>query len=322
MRKHTRRAVLLSATLALAGMVTGLSAQPSTLTIIVPAGAGSAPDIAARLIGEELRRKLGQAVVIENKLGAGGIVAVTAARSAPSPENTLLLAHASVATVTPLTYKAANYDLERDFEAVSVIAETPMLFVANAASGPKTLAEAISQAKAKPRALTLSSTTRGSIPHLTAELLSQAVDAQINIVPMAQSGQALQAIVSGDSQLSVDGIAPLLPQVKSGRLRALGVTSSRVLPGLEGLPLAKDTVADLEATGWFMLFASKGTPTPRLQALNAAVNAALQSPEVVQKLQATANYPVGGSLADARAFLAREKRKWAAAVQRAGMTPE
>lgn len=322
MRKFSRRFALVAAALLTTPGALPLAASPQPLTIVVPAGPGSAPDIAARLIGDELRRRLGQSVVVENKVGAGGIVAVMAAKSAASPENTLLLAHASVATITPLTYRAAKYDLERDFEAISVIAETPMLFVANAASGPKSLAEAISLAKARPGALTISSTTRGSIPHLSAEVLAQAVDAQFNLVPMSQSGQALQAVVNGDSQVSVDGIAPLLPLVKAGRLRALGVTSSRVLPGLEGMPLARDTVPDMEATGWFMLFANKGTPPARVQALNAAVSAALQSPEVVQKLQATANYPVGGSVADARAFLAREKRKWAAAVQRAGMTPE
>ena len=164
--------------------------------------------------------------------------------------------------------------------------------------------------------------TRGGLIHRAGELLAQAAGARFNLVPMSTSAQALQAVVNGDSQLSVDGIAPLLPLVKAGRLRALGVTSSRVLPGLEGLPLAKDAVPGVEASGWFMLFANKGTPPARLQALNAAVSAALQSPEVVQKLQATANYPVGGSVADARAFLAREKAKWAGAVQRAGLTPE
>lgn len=324
MTRLARRSVLAAAA-ALALLPHGIpagAADNTPLTLVVPSGPGSAPDIVARLIGDELRRRLGQPVVVENKPGAGGIVAVMAAKSAVAPANTLLLAQAAVVTVTPLTYRAAKYDAERDFEPVSVVAETPMLFVANPANGPKTLAEAIERAKAQPEAVTLGSTSRGSIPHLTAELLSQAAGARFNLVPMSASAQALQAVVNGDSQLSVDGIAPLLPLVKAGRLRALGVTSSRVLPGLDGLPLAKDTVPGVEASGWFMLLANKGTPPARLEALNAAVSAALQSPEVVQKLQATANYPVGGSVADARAFLAREKAKWASAVQRAGLTPE
>jgi tripartite-type tricarboxylate transporter receptor subunit TctC len=139
---------------------------------------------------------------------------------------------------------------------------------------------------------------------------------------MGTSAQAIQAVTNGDSLISVDGIAPLLPLVKSGRLRALAVTSAKTLPGLEGLPLARETVPGLEATGWFMLFAKKGTPAARVRQINEAVNVALKSPEVIQKLAATANFPVGGSVEDARAFLAREKKLWAAAVQRAGLQPE
>ena len=301
-------------------LATQVFAQGGNITMVVPAGAGSAPDIMARLLGDELRVRLGQSVVIDNRIGGGGIVAVNAARQNPSPD-TLLLAQAAVVTVTPLTYRAANYNLERDMEPVAVVAETPMLFVANA-NGPRTLAEAISAVKTRPESLTMGSPSRGSIPHLSAELLMQATSSKFNMVPMAASGQALQAVVNGDTQISVDGIAPLLPLVRAGKIRALGVASATPLPGLEGMPLVKDTVPDLVATGWFMLFAKKGTPPARIKALNEAVNAALKSPEMQQKLQTTATYPVGGSVSDAVAFLAREKALWASAIQRANIQPE
>lgn len=301
-------------------LATQVFAQGGNITMVVPAGAGSAPDIMARLLGDELRVRLGQSVVIDNRIGGGGIVAVNAARQNPSPD-TLLLAQAAVVTVTPLTYRAANYNLERDMEPVAVVAETPMLFVANA-NGPRTLAEAISAVKTRTESLTMGSPSRGSIPHLSAELLMQATGSKFNMVPMAASGQALQAVVNGDTQISVDGIAPLLPLVRAGKIRALGVASATPLPGLEGMPLVKDTVPDLVATGWFMLFAKKGTPPARIKALNEAVNAALKSPEMQQKLQTTATYPVGGSVSDAVAFLAREKALWASAIQRANIQPE
>lgn len=302
-------------------LATQAQAQSTNITMVVPAGAGSAPDIMARMLGEELRVRLGQAVVVDNRVGGGGIVAVNAARQSASPD-TLLLAQAAVVTVTPLTYRAANYNLERDMEPVVVVAETPMLFVANPGSGPQTLAEAITTVKGKPDSLTIGSPSRGSIPHLSAELLMQATGTRFNTVPMGTSGQALQAIVNGDTHLSVDGIAPLLPLVRSGKLRALGVASERALPGLDGMPLVKDTVPGFAATGWFMLFAKKGTPPARIKALNEAVNAALQSPEMQQKLQTTATYPVGGSASDAIAFLAREKALWTSALQRANIQPE
>jgi len=260
--------------------------------------------------------------VVENKSGAGGIIAAESLRRAPADGNTLLLAQAAVVTVTPLTYRAATYDAERDFESVAVVADTPMLFVAHPAKGPGSLADLVAQGKAQPETIPMSSTARGSIPNLTAELLSLKTGARFNLLAMNASAQALQSVVAGDTVVSVDGIAPLLPQVRAGRLKALGVTSDRPLPGLEGLPLAKDTVPGLVASGWFMLFAPKGMPKARIEAVNAAVNEALKAPEVVQKLQATANYPVGGSVEQARAFLKKEKKLWADAAERPGLKKE
>ena len=292
------------------------------LTMVVPSGAGSAPDIVARLLGDELTQRLGQPVVIDNRPGAGGIVATLAAKSAKADGNTVLLAQAAVVTLTPLLYRAAKYDMARDFEAVSVVADTPMLFVANPKTGIKTLGELIAQAKAKPDELTLGSPSRGSVPHLSGELLEQMAGIQLRNVPMGTSGQAIQSVVGGDTQVSVDGIAPLLPLVKAGRLQVLAVTSRQVLPGLEAYPLAKATVPGLEVSGWFMLFTNKGVPAARVQQLNDAVNAALKAPALVQRLQTAATYPVGGSVKDARDFLAREQKLWAGAVKQADLKAE
>lgn len=293
----------------------------SPLTIVVPSAAGSAPDIIARLLGEDLRVRLGRTVIVDNKPGAGGIVSVMAAKSG-KPSSTLLLAQAAVVTVTPLTYRAAVYDMERDFDAIAVVAETPMMFVANQEKGPKTLAELVAIGKSKPESLVMSSPARGSIPHLSGVLLGQMSGGKFLNATMSGSGQGIQMVVSGDSQVNVDGIAPLLPLVKSGRIRPLAVTSSRVLPGLEQFPLAKDVVPGMNLTGWFMLFAPKGVPAPQIQSLNAAVNQALKTPEFLKKLETTANYPVGGSVADAKAFLSKEKKLWATAVQKAGLERE
>ena len=315
---------LFIAALLLSGPVPDADAQsPQSITIpvVVPSGPGSAPDIIARLLGDELRSRLSANVVIENRGGGGGIVAVNAARSHASPD-ALLLAQAAVVTTTPVTYKAAQYDLSRDMEPVAVVAETPMLFVANPSKGPKSLAEALKIARDRPDSLLMTSPARGSIPHLSAELLMIASAVRFHMVPMGASAQAIQAVVNGDSLVSVDGISPLLPLVRSGRLTALGVAASRVLPGFEGLPLVRDAVPDFEATGWFMLFAKKGTPINRVRDLNSAVNAALASPELQARMQTSAAYPVGGTVEQARSFLAREKERWAEAVRRAGIQPE
>ena len=315
---QTRRTLV---TLALGALIGGAAWGQEPIEIIVPAGAGSAPDIIARIVGDELSTRLKRPVVVNNRPGAGGIIAVMAAKSASNPD-TLLLAQAAVVTVTPLTYRAARYDLETDMEPVVSVADTPMMFVANAEHGPKTLADALAAARKDPGAVALTTTSRGSIPHLTAELLVQTTGAPFNIVPTATTGQGIQTVVGGEAAMTVNGVAPLLPLVKSGRLKALAVTSAKVLPGLEGYPLAKDIVPGLQATGWFMLFAKKGTPSARVQQINQIVNTALQSPAVVDKLAKTANYPLGGSPADARAFLKQEKALWSGIVKNTDIHPE
>ncbi|MBN9404049.1 MAG: tripartite tricarboxylate transporter substrate binding protein [Burkholderiales bacterium] len=315
---QTRRTLV---TLALGALIGGAAWGQEPIEIIVPAGAGSAPDIIARIVGDELSTRLKRPVVVNNRPGAGGIIAVMAAKSASNPD-TLLLAQAAVVTVTPLTYRAAKYDLETDMEPVLSVADTPMMFVANAEHGPKTLADALAAARKDPGAVALTTTSRGSIPHLTAELLVQTTGAPFNIVPTATTGQGIQTVVGGEAAMTVNGVAPLLPLVKSGRLKGLAVTSAKVLPGLEGYPLAKDIVPGLQATGWFMLFARKGTPSARVQQINQIVNTALQSPAVVDKLGKTANYPLGGSPADARAFLKQEKALWSGIVKNTDIHPE
>jgi len=261
-------------------------------------------------------------VIVENKPGAGGILAVNAARGTEPNGTTLLFAQAAVVVVSPQTYKEAKYDLERDFETVGVVASTPMLFVANIDKGPKTWADAVSQVKATPDKLSLGNPTRTSIPHLTGELVGQTVGGSFQNVPMSSTGQGIQAVVNGDTAMYVDGVAPLIPLVKAGRLRELAVSADRVLPGLENIPLAKDQVTGLNVSGWFMLFVAKGTPKPVLEQLNTAMNAAVKTPEVVDKMRDLGNYPIGGTLADATAFLKREKAQWAEVIRKSGLQPE
>lgn len=292
------------------------------LRMIVASAPGSAPDLIARLLGEELQTRLGRSVVIENKAGAGGILGVQAVKDAKPDGNTILFAQAAAVAVTPLTYKAAKYDMEQDFEAVSVVADAPLLFVTNPTSGIRTLAEAIERAKSNPGSVAVGSTARGSIPHLAVELLKQNSRAAFREVPMSNAGQALQAVVSGDTPLSVNGAAPLLPMVKAGRIKAVALTSNRKLPGFEDIPLANETIPGLTVTGWYMVFAPKGTSMATLQQLNAAIDAGVRAPSVIEKMLPSATFPVGGSLDDAKNFLVAEKKRWADVIKRAGIEAE
>ena len=315
---------LFAVAVGLSGLSNSLNAQTSDtpLKIIVATAPGSAPDQIARIIGEELKSRLKQNVIIESKPGAGGIVAASLAKSAATDGNTLLFAHAAMAVITPLTYKAANYDLARDFEIVGLVASTPMVIAANPTTGPKSIAEAVELAKKNPDTITMGSTARGSIPHLTGELLGQMTGTTFRQVPMSNSGQGLQAIVSGDTLMTVNGLGQLQPLMRAGRVRPLAVTSDKALPGLESIPLAKDTVPNLVVSGWFMLVAPKGTPVARVHEINQAVNEIVASPEIVQKFAATATYPLGGSVKDAELFLEEERRKWSDVVKKVGLEKE
>lgn len=266
------------------------------ITVLVATPAGNAPDLVARIFSERLTQLLGQPVIVDNRPGANGIVAVKALTSAPSDGHTLALLHSSVTVVTPFTYKAAGYDPDKDFEAVAMAGRTPMLFVVNAAHSAKTFSEFIKLAKEKPEQVSLGNPTRTSVPHLAAELVGQKAVVKFQHVPFANSAQGIQGVISGDIDMYVDAVGPLVQLVKRGQLRALAVTSDVELPGLEGIPLAMKTVPELSVSGWFMLHAPKGTPLPILQRLNNEMNKVMQEASTAARLRGFGIYPTPGSL--------------------------
>lgn len=292
------------------------------IRLVLPTAPGTAPDTIARIMGDKLSRALGQPVIVENKPGAGGIIAMNQLKSAAADGYTLALVHAAVATVTPLTYKEAQYDIERDYATVALIGVTPMIFVANPKFEAKTLADAIRLAKAAPDTVAAGSPNRTSIPHLANELLAMKSGIRLQQVPFATTGQGVQAVVAGDIAMYTDGVAPLLQLVKSGRLRALAVASDKVLPGLEGIPLAKETVPDLTVMGWFMVAAPKGTPTVVVERLNQELNKALQLADVNAKFQEFGTYTTPGTVADAQRFVKNEKALFGGIVKAIGAKPE
>ena len=292
------------------------------IRMIVSAPPGSAPDIIARIVGEKLSQAFGQPVVIDNKPGGGGIISMNLLRQSPPDGYTIGIPQAAVVTVTPLTYKEATYDIERDFETVAMVADTPMLFVTNANSPAKTLADAIAMARAKPDQVAIGNPTRTSIPHLAAELMAQKTGAVFQQVPFSTTPQGIAAVVKGDVAFYVDGTAPLMPLVRSGRLRAVGVTAEKELAGLEGIPLAKDTVPGLKMYGWFMIAAPKGTPAAVVRRLNVEVNNAVKLGDVISKFREFGTYSMHGSVEDAQRFVKSEKALHAGVIRQAGLKPE
>ena len=293
-----------------------------TVKVVVPAPPGSAPDVIARLVSEHMRGQLGATFVVENRPGAGGLVAVNAVKGAPADGTTLLFPQGAVVAISPLTYKEAKFDFERDFETISTIAFTPMLLAANPGKGPSSLKDALGAAQAKPDMVTLGNPVRTSIPHLAAEMMGQKANAKFQQVPMGTTPAGIQAVVNGDIQMYIDGVAPLMPMVKAGRVKALAVTANQELPGLEGIPLAKDVVPGLNVSGWFALFAPKGTPSSVIKVLNESANKAVQDPETITKMRNLGTYPMPGTVADSLKFVQSEKNMWAQVVRQSGIHAE
>ena len=307
-------------TLALPAMAQDFKGR--TINIVVAAPLGTATDVIARLVGESMRASLGATILVENKPGAGGLIAANYVRAAAPNGSVLLFASASTVVITPLTFKEAHYDIDRDFETVAMVADTPMLLVSNPVKGPASLAAAVASVKAKPESLTMGNPGINSFPHLVAEVIDQLSGARFRQVGMGSATAGIQAVVNGDMDIMVEGVASLMPMVTAGRLKAIAVAAPRELPGLEGIPLAKDTVPDLVVTGWFTFFAPKGTPAALVQQLNAATNTAVKSPQVVAQMRTLGTYPTGGSVADAQAFIKGERVKWAGIVSKAGIKPQ
>lgn len=323
--KHipTRLATVLAAVSCLGSLQAQAQAWPAKqVRIIVAAPAGSAPDIAARAIADKLGVAWGQMPVIDNKPGAGCGIAIDIARAAPADGYTLVMPQAACVVVSPLTYKTFKSDIDKDFVALSLVAVSPMMIVANEKAPARNLAEMIAQAKANPDKVTVGNPTRTSIPHLASELIAQQTGTKIFQVSFSTTGQAITAVVGGDVMYNVDGAPPLLPMVKAGKLRAIAVMSDKVLPGLEGYPLAKDTVPGLEVFGWFMMMAPKGLPAAIATKINDDINKALVQPDVIARFAGFGTYPRPGSIADADAFLKKEQTVWSKVIKDAGILAE
>lgn len=305
------------------GAFASAAAYPRKIVrIIVPSIAGSAPDIIARQMAERLAAAWRQQVIVENRPGGNGIVAMNALRQSAADGHALGLFHAAAAVITPRMYKEAKFDIPRDAEVVSTLAYTPMMFVAHPRAGYQGLAEVIRAGKASPEDIAIASPTRGSVPHLTAEMLGQLNKVRFRQVSFNGSAQAIQAVVNGDVPVYVDGIAPLLPLVRAGRLRALAITSDLALPGLESFALAKDTAPGLVAKGWFALFAPRGTPSAVLDIVNAAVGSTLRQVAFIERLQELGTYPMAWDIAHSTRFVVQEKERWGRVIEAAGVQPE
>ncbi|MFM6991534.1 MAG: Bug family tripartite tricarboxylate transporter substrate binding protein [Rhodoferax sp.] len=289
--------------------------------LVLGAPPGTAPDTAARIVGEKLSALWGQPVLIDNKPGAGGMIAMNAVREA-TDSHTFMFAHAGAVLVTPKILKAAKYDPVADFVTLGIVADSPMMIVANNESGEKNMADMVKSAQAKPGAFVIGSTEKATLPYLVGESIADATGTKFQHVPFNQPAQAIAALVKGDLHYYVDGIAPILPLVRAGRMKAVAVTTAQRLPGLEDIPLAQEVLPGFVAVGWFSLLGPKSMPTDAATRVNTDLNAVLRMPDVGGKMRDIAMFPSPKNLADSNAFMKTEVERWAAVIKKVGLEPQ
>lgn len=290
--------------------------------LLVTSTAGTAPDIAARLLAERLSSGWGQQMVVENRGGAGGVVGMSAFVKMPPDGYSFALVQATVVTLTPLVYKEPRFDLDTDVVPVSVVATGPFIVAVNPGLGINTLAELVEAAKAKPGAINFAPPQVNGAPHLAGEMLARAAGVQFRAVPYNGTVPAVTATITNESQFTIDGIPGLAASIRSGKLKALAVTSRERVRGFESVPPVADTYKDFSAIGWFAVLAPAKTPAEAIERMNRDINAAMSVPEVVARFAEFGLYPRPGTQKDAIEFFARERAIWSKVVKEVGVQPQ
>jgi len=289
--------------------------------MIVPLGAGSAPDVIARIVGERLAAAWGQGVVVDNRPGAGGIPGMsTLARSAPDGY-TIGFVPAAMGTITPLVFKNPQFNPDTDLTSAATVGISPLMLAVPAASSIQSVTDLARHARANPGKVNFAAPQLNSLPHLAGEMVSKAGGMGLFTVPYRAPPDAVAAVLSGDATFTVDGVPSLLEHVKSGRLRAVGVTSTRRLPGID-VPTVAETYPGYEAIGWFQIIVPAGTPAAIVERINADVNRITASPEVAARLSDMGVYPRQDSVARAREFFVQQQGAMKRLVNELGVQPQ
>ncbi len=287
--------------------------------IVVPSAPGDGSDLTSRLISDKLSAALGQPVVVENKLGAGGVVGTEYAARQPADGYTLIMANAGSHSINAALYSKLSYDPAKDFTPVALVGIAPNMMAVNPSLPVKTVAEFIAYAKANPGAVNFASGGNGSSAHLSAELFKSMTGITMNHVPYKGATPALTDLIAGQVQVMIGNMPPILPHVKSGKLRALAVTTAKRYPGLPDVPtVAESGLAGYETVAWFGLFAPAGTPKDVVVRLNREVNAIIAQPEVRERLLAIGMEPAPGTPEDFGARQNGDIAKWKKVVADSG----
>jgi tripartite-type tricarboxylate transporter receptor subunit TctC len=294
------------------------------IRIIVGFAAGGAPDALARIVGEKLTARWGQSVVVENRLGAQGNIAMAAVAKADPDGYTLALMPVGNAAVNPALFPKLGYDPLKDFAPIAELASVENVLVVPASSPNRTLTELVERGRKADPVLTYASPGIGSMAHLGAELLARSSGFRMTHVPYRGVAPALTDVVRGDVDMMLAQLSTAKPLIEGGQLRALGLAGEKRSTVMPDLPTIAEALKlpGFEATSWYALLAPALTPPAIITALNAAVGQALREPDVVSALQAQGATPIGGSPEALRALIVADGARWSKLIAEAGIKAE
>jgi tripartite-type tricarboxylate transporter receptor subunit TctC len=282
--------------------------------LIVGFAPGGGTDITARLMGQWLSERLGQPFIIENRSGAGGNIGTEAVVHAPPDGYTLLLVSLANATNATL-YDKLNYNFIRDIVPVAGIIRVPNVMEVNPAVPVKTVPEFIAYAKAYPDKINMASAGNGSPPHVAGELFKMMAGVNMQHVPYRSGGEALTALLGGQVQVTFESTSSSIEYVRTGKLRALAVTTSTRSEALPDIPTVGEFVPGYEASSWYGIGAPKNTPAEIVDRLNKEINAGLADPKIKARFADLGGMTLSGSPADFGKLIADETEKWGKVIR-------
>jgi tripartite-type tricarboxylate transporter receptor subunit TctC len=286
----------------------GYPAKP--IRLVVPFPAGGATDLFARTLSQKMGERLGTTLVIDNKPGAGGAIGSDLAAKAPADGYTLLLATTSTHSIGPAINSRLPYDTVRDFTPIAHVGDAPSIMLVPNSSPAKTVREWIAYAQKNPGKLNYASSGNGTIVQLTAELFKAQAGVFVTHIPYKGTALAIPDLISGKIDVLFDALPTGMPHVRDGRLRALGVTSSKRSALAPELPAIADVLPGFESNTWFGLYGPKGLPADMVTRINTAANEALADPEVRDKLSRLGIAPTTSTPAQFASMVAQDAGKW------------
>lgn len=286
--------------------------------LVIPYPPGGAGDIVGRLLGNSLAAAMGQQFVSDNRGGGGQIIATQISASAAADGYTLFLASATH-SINPALRSKLPYDTLKDFAPITLVAESPLVFVAHPSLKAASIRELIALAKAQPGRINYASSGPGSGGHMSVELLKSLTGIDLVHIPYKGAGPALVDVVAGQVQIICTSPLPAMPHVKTGRLRALGMTSLKRSPAHPEVPPVAETVPGYQSTLWYALLAPRGTPQSIVKKVHGETVKALAAPQMREQLLALGATPVGNSPQELQDFVREEIAMWTRLVKQANI---